>query len=60
VLTTNETGNFLQTAIDTYGLDLEFLNQTSDRAGEIRLRPPNTAVSETELLELRRGKCPAH
>ena len=46
VLTINEIGNFLQTAIDTYGLDLEFLNQTSDRAGEIRLRPPNTAVSE--------------
>ena len=31
VFTTNETGNFKQTSTGVYGLDIEFLNQTSDR-----------------------------
>lgn len=31
VFTTNVTGSFLQTATGTYGLDLQFLDQTSDR-----------------------------
>ena len=31
VMTTNETGNFLQTATGVYGLDLDFLNSLSDR-----------------------------